>query len=265
MDGSLENAAFLEPFAIVSYQNGFLISDRGNHAVRCLDLRTKKVYTFAGNGKAGYQDGENSRALLDSPAGIAVGDDSTVYITDTGNHVIRAVSPSGRATTYAGGEEGNALGALSEVQFSQPTGLYWSDGVLYVADSGNHRIVAIADGQVALVAGASLTGEDAYCGGYLDGYAENALFSSPQGIFVDEDQTVYVADTGNGAVRMIQNHIVTTLSISGENNTYPVSPRGLWLDDGTLYVGDVFAQVVYSFDVQKKKKNNCGWKEYQGT
>lgn len=91
------------------------------------------------------------------------------------------------------------MGSLKEVRFSGPTGLCWADGVLYVADTDNHRIVAIAGGEATLVAGAELTGDAAVEGDYRDGQAEIACFSSPQGVAVGDDSTVYVADTGTTA------------------------------------------------------------------
>lgn len=146
-DGAFSDAAFEEPWAIVPYADGFLVSDCGNHVIRYLDTAAEQVYTVAGAGTAGYADGSGNSAAFDSPTGLAVGDDGTIYIADTGNHAIRAMDSSGKVTTLAGGEEGCALGSLSDARFSQPTGLCYANGVLYVADSGNHRIAAIADGQ----------------------------------------------------------------------------------------------------------------------
>lgn len=256
-DGDFDEASFSEPWAIVPYLDGLLVSDTGNHVLRYLDLEAGKVYTAAGTGKAGYRDG--SRASFQSPTGLAVGDDGTVYIADTGNHAIRAMDSDGKVTTLAGGEEGCALGSLEEARFSEPTGLCWADGVLYVADSGNHRIVAISDDQVTLVAGATLTGDGAYEGGYRDGSAEQALFSSPQGVAVDAEGNVYVADTGNGAVRKIENGTVYTLASMEDSSTYPVSPRGLWLDGEKLYVGDVFANTLFCCNVYPS-----GWQQLNG-
>lgn len=192
-------------------------------------------------------------ASIDSPTGLAVDDEDTVYIADMGNNAIRAMDQNGNVTTYVGGEEGCALGALSEARFSQPTGLCWADGVLYVADSGNHRVVAIKDGQVTLVAGAHLTGDDAYEGGFLNGPAESARFSNPQGVAIGEDGTVYIADSGNGAVRAVKDGYVTTLTAMDSGSTYPVSPQGLLPAGDTLYVGDVFSRVLFSCEARAEE------------
>lgn len=249
-DGTFAKAVFSEPWAVVPYLDGLLVSDTGNHVLRYLDLEKERVYTAVGTGEAGYRDGKSSRASFDSPTGLAVDDEGTVYIADTGNNVIRAMNEDGTVTTYAGSEEGCALGSREEAMFSQPTGLCWADGVLYVADSGNHRIVAIEGDEVTLVAGAELTGDAAVEGDFLNGPAELARFANPQGVAVGEDGAVYVADTGNGAVRVIQDGYVTTLAAMDSGGTYPVSPRGLLLSGDTLYVGDVFAQVLFACGTQ---------------
>lgn len=250
-DGDFDQALFSEPWAIAPYLDGFLVSDTGSHTLRYLNLEQQQVYTAAGTGEAGYEDGLGIEAAFDSPTGLAVGEDGTVYIADTGNHVIRAMDSEGNVTTYAGSAEGSALGnSRKTIRFSSPTGLCYDDGVLYVADSGNHRIVALQDDQVALVAGATLSGEWDDQGAYWNDEAGQACFSNPQGLAMGADGTLYIADTGNGAVRALKDGFVTTL-LEGENGaTYPVSPRGLLLAGDTLYVGDVFARVLLTCDAQ---------------
>ena len=246
-DGAFDQAAFSEPWAVVPYGDGLLVTDAGNHALRYLDLEQERVYTAAGTGSAGYQNGTGVRAAFDTPTGLAVGEDGTVYIADTGNHVIRAMDEDGRVTTFAGSREGCALGALDEALFSQPTGLCWADGVLYVADTGNHRVVAIADGQVTLVAGAALSGDAAYEGGYLNGPAEAARFASPQGVAVGSDGVVYIADTENSAVRVVKDGYVTTLDRGESGDVSLVSPRGLLAEGDTLLVGDTFSRLLLQY------------------
>lgn len=243
-DGPVDEAMFSEPWSVVPYREGLLISDTGNHVIRYLDLEKEQVSTVVGTGAPGAQNGVGQQASFHRPTGLAVGEDGTVYIADTDNHVIRAMDTTGRVTTYAGGDEGCQLGTRQEAQFSGPTGLCWADGVLYVADTGNHRIVAIEGNQVTLVTGAVPGEAEDNPGGYLDGAAELAQFSNPQGVAVGEDGTVFLADTGNRAIRMLRDGEVTTLAQGTGSETYPVSPRGILVNETGLYVGDVFAQVL---------------------
>ncbi len=247
-DEDLENSAFSQPWGLIPWQEGLLVADTGNHAVRFLDLEEEQVYTAVGTGKAGFADGKGRKAAFDRPCGLAIDDQGLVYIADAGNHAIRTMDEQGRVKTLLGGIQGSALGDLKQTRLCEPTGLCWADGVLYIADTGNHRILALEDGHVRLVAGAPLTGDAAMEGDYLNGPADVARFSSPQGVAVGADGTVYVADTGNGAVRAIRNGYVTTLLRSENAATWPVAPVGLLADGNTLLVGDSFSRVVLQLD-----------------
>ena len=55
-DGTFDQAAFSEPWAIVPYSDGFLVSDTGNHVLRYLNMDKGKIYTAAGTGKAGFRN-----------------------------------------------------------------------------------------------------------------------------------------------------------------------------------------------------------------
>ncbi|WP_162612214.1 hypothetical protein [Flavonifractor sp. An306] len=87
-DGPFAQAAFSEPWAIVPYDGGFLVSDTGNHVLRYLDLVEEKVCTGAGTGRADFCDGTGEQAAFDSPTGLAVDNQGTVYIADTGNGAV---------------------------------------------------------------------------------------------------------------------------------------------------------------------------------
>lgn len=130
------------------------------------------------------------------------------------------------------------------------SGMAVVDGVLYVADTGSHRILTVTGGRVEVLAGARLTGDAAYEGGYLDGSAGVAMFSGPQGVAVGPDGSVYIADTGNSAVRVLRGGVVTTLAAAGDSDTWPVSPRALLVYNGLLYVGDVFSRSTGVIDVR---------------
>lgn len=220
-DGDAGDAVFSEPWALAPYRDGLLISDSGNGALRYLDLNAGKVYTAL--------DG------LELPTGLA-SDGVKVYVADTGADTIWTLDENGGAAK------------LITAGLSEPTGLCWQDGVLYIADTGSHRILAYKDGRLSTVAGAALPGDAAIEGGFLDGAADEAQFASPQGIAISEDGRIYVADTGNGAVRLIEDGYVTTLAENEGGGSALVSPRGLAIVSGALYVGDVFSRSVLRLD-----------------
>jgi sugar lactone lactonase YvrE len=120
-----------------------------------------------------------------------------------------------------------------------PTGLAWDDGVLYICETDKNRIVSFKDGKVELVAGKAIADGDEYQGGYVNGKTSVAEFDHPVGILAN-DGTIYVSDTGNLAVRQIKDGRVTTLADSGDVGYKASYPRGLALSGTDLIVADVF-------------------------
>lgn len=94
-----------------------------------------------------------------------------------------------------------------------------------------------------------LTGDEEKEGAFADGAAEEACFSGPQRVAAAPDGTLYIADAGNGAVRVLKDSVVSTLDEIGEGKTYPVSPCGILIDGDMLHVGDTFARVLLCAEV----------------
>lgn len=252
MTGDTQKEALLQsPWAIAPYQTsygetGYAVTDTEHHALRF--LTNGKLSTLAGNQRPGSVNGYKTNCSFQRPTGLASDGNGNLYIADTGNHVIRRLDAAGNVTTYAGSVKGRGDGSLLSASFYEPTGLYFSDGVLYVADSGNHRICKIEQGQVTTVAGMPQEerSDGAFDGGYRDGPAASALFQSPQGLAVAGD-AIYVADTGNSAIRKIQQGTVSTLMIrSDTDDLYPVSPRSIAVSGDQLLVSDIFAKEIFT-------------------
>lgn len=82
-----------------------------------------------------------------APAGLAVGADGTLFVADAGNHVVKAITPSGEVRTVAGqaGMAGRNDGKGIAAHFDQPAGLALDGaGSLLVADAGNRALRKIA-------------------------------------------------------------------------------------------------------------------------
>jgi RHS repeat-associated protein len=206
------------------------------------------VTTIAGlAGSPGFADGIASQARFNNLAGVAVGPDDSIFVADAGNNRIRVVrrelDQSGVlqwvVSTVAGnGTSGFADGPANAAQFKSPQGIAVdSGGVVFVADSSNNRIRRIAvDGTVTTIAGDGLAG-------LQDGPGSQARFNAPRGLAIDYLGNIYVADTGNAAVRMINpSGQVSTLAGDGTigSNDSPGArfdcPSGVAVNGSTVYV-----------------------------
>ena len=98
VDGFETHALFNTPTGIAIDSNNILyVCDSGNNIIRVI-AQTYAVTTLAGGGGrniAGYLDGMGTSALFNSPEYIAVGKTGVVFVSDTGNNIIRAIQPSG--------------------------------------------------------------------------------------------------------------------------------------------------------------------------
>jgi DNA-binding beta-propeller fold protein YncE len=124
------------------------VSDTLNHVIRRIDFEADVIETVAGNGEAGFSgDGEDATsAQLNNPRDLEISPDGQrLYIADELNHRIRVLDlESGVIDTVAGngdgGYDGEAM-APTEAALFRPAGLEFdNDGLLYIADTYNHRV-----------------------------------------------------------------------------------------------------------------------------
>lgn len=228
-DSALNDSYFKEPWAVAPFLDGYAVSDSANNVVRFIAHDRNKVQTATGQRAKGSLNGYGIGATFNRPTGLATDEAGNLYIADTGNNRIRKLTNTGTITTY--------LENLNE-----PTGLCWKNGSLYICESGANRILRAENGSVTVVAG---SGGEALA----DGSAEQAQFHDPQGVTVADDGIIYVSDTGNNAVRKIQNGVVSTIAVCDQNamDPSPVAPVGLMVKGDRLYVCDNFSRAVLTY------------------
>lgn len=172
----------------------------GNIVVADTDNGTLRRVTPAGVVTT-IADGAGQPYRFHRPQGVAVDTLGTIYVSDTDDQTVRKIDADGVVRLVAGRSlrSGAQDGALGVATFGSPTALAVdAAGTLYVADRANHTIRRIAaDGTVTTIAGMNCEpGTD-------DGVGAAARFNGPAGLAVDSRGVLYVADTGNHAVRQI--------------------------------------------------------------
>ncbi len=262
-DGPVGVGKFNSPVDLGIIGDYLYVADMDNNSIRRVNISTGETSTFAGAPTyTGVTDDTGDKSRFNTPGGIAI-EGNTLYIADTFNHIIRKIdAETGTATTIAGraGVSGNTDSTESAAVFNSPTDVIAdaSGEYIYIVDTDNHviRSMNIASGEVRSFVG--------YPGssGSADGIGNVARFNSPKrGVRVGDK--LYVVDTGNHAIRVIDlpTKEVTTLAgekgIGGWADTDGSSggaarfnsPGDIDTDGAFLYVADTGNHVIRKVDL----------------
>jgi hypothetical protein len=200
------------------------IADQFNHAIRMVSAGSGVITTIAGTGTFGYSGdgGPATSARLDGPEGLAIDSAGDVYLSDSGNFVVREVSAaSGVISTIVGigtsGYSGDG-GPATQAQLGHLWGIA-VDGLnnVYLADWSNQRIrmVSAATGNISTVAGNGIAG---YSG---DGSAAtSAELNLPETVASDLNGNLYIGDADNYRIRT-----VSSVSSGGGSINSPTLPQ----------------------------------------
>jgi DNA-binding beta-propeller fold protein YncE len=145
-DGPNERAGFAQPSGLASDGKVLYVADSEASSIRAVDARaTGRTRTLAGSGDLfgfGADDGVGSAARFQHPLGVALHGD-TLFVADTFNHLIRAVDVKSGAVTRWLGTGRPEPGTADAIGLAEPGGLSVAGETLYVADTNNHRVLAI--------------------------------------------------------------------------------------------------------------------------
>jgi sugar lactone lactonase YvrE len=211
------------------------------------NLANAIITTVAGNGNAVY-NGDGNLADLNSISGsfgLVVDGAGNVFISDFNNSRVRKVDTNGIISTVAGngtnGFSGDG-GFATNACLGNPSGLALdAGGNLYIADFGNNYIRKVdTNGIITTIAG---TGSGTYDGD--GGAATNASLFNPYGLTFDRAGNLYIADSDNNVIRMINpTGIISTVPVNGL-----VFPTGVALDSaGDLYIADCNGNTIIKMD-----------------
>lgn len=202
------------PWGMVVANGQLYIAMAGVHQVWTMDLARRTVSVFAGTGAEGIDDGSRQDATLSQPSELAT-DGSTLFWVDPESSSVRRtpLSGDGPVKTIVGKglfDFGDKDGPADTARLQHPQGIAYANGLLYVADTYNHKVRTVdpSTGQVSTVAG---TGK----AGLADGPGSAAQLNEPAGVSAAKG-TLYIADTNNSVVRLLDEGTgrVSTLVLS---------------------------------------------------
>jgi DNA-binding beta-propeller fold protein YncE len=214
--GPARETALSSPWDVAVLDGTLYVAMAGTHQLWAMPLAGRVISPHTGNGQEALVDGPHARASMNQPSGLAT-DGRRLWVADSEASAIRVVEPGpgGTIRTVIGeglfefGDE-DGIGAAA-VRLQHPLGVAWHDGVVWIADTYNHKIKRLDPerAECRTFAGSGQAGS-------ADGPREKAGFSEPSGLSVAAGH-VWVADTNGGAVRAvdIETGHVTTVKLEG--------------------------------------------------
>lgn len=213
------------------------------------------IGTWAGTGIAGGSGdgGWAWAANLNDPLAITLDSKGDLLIADAGNNrvqivtVINAPSIGSQPSTVMNTFAGNGL-----VATFNPRGLALTGNMLYFSDGTANRVrwTNLSTGEVGLLAGNGVAAYTGDTSSTVTGYATSASLNEPRGLAVDSSGNVYIADSGNNRIRMVNTSgLISTVAGDGtagySGDSGPAtsaeinSPYGVAVDSsGNLYIAE---------------------------
>ncbi len=250
-DGDFALAEFSRPQGLALSQDGdvLYIADRENHTVRAADLTSNSVTTVAGTGEPAnaFSGGVATETEITSPWDLHR-EQNALYIAGAGRHQIWQLDlRTGMIDLFAGtGAEGINDGPRLTATLSQPSGLAAANGKLYFSDPEASAIRSISlrlDGELL-----TLVGEGLFSWGDEVGTFEETQLQHAIGIEVVNDNLLYVADTYNHRIKILDLETQTSTTLVGDGTSgfsdgraeqaQLSEPSGLSATSDSLYVAD---------------------------
>lgn len=214
--GPLDGRRLNSPWDLQFAHGVLFVAMAGSHQVAGIDVQGGFIAVHAGSGREDHVDGPLLAAALAQPSGLT-SDGENLFLADSETSSIRAVSldpRGGHVRTVVGKglfDFGDVDGLGQGVRLQHPMGVVFANGILYVADTYNNKLKAIA---LSSLRAQTIAGSGQ--AGLRDGDAGESMFDEPTGL-AHAGGCLYVADTNNHAVRKLDlaAGLVSTLPLRG--------------------------------------------------
>ncbi|HRI63886.1 MAG TPA: hypothetical protein PK156_06600 [Polyangium sp.] len=244
MDGVGSDALLTANSILAIWGDTLYLGD--NSTVRTANVITAEVKTIAGAaGTAGFADAAYGFDARFNNVNAFATDGTTVWVADSGNHLLRGISINAPYTTTtvagAAGMAGTVDGPGPQARFDTIRGLTYLNGILYIVDATAVvlRSYNPVTNEVKTLAGV------AYAVGNQDGIGSTARFSSPRYLTSDGSNRIFIAETQGSIIRQynVNTGEVKTLAGTGlcghVDGPAPAArintPRGIAYDGQRIY------------------------------
>jgi DNA-binding beta-propeller fold protein YncE len=212
--GPARETDFRSPWDLALFGDFLYIAMAGTHQIWRVDLSEGFAEPFAGDGVEAIRDGDRRRAWLAQPSGLSI-EEGRLYFVDSETSSVRYVElpPGDQVHTLVGTglfDFGDIDGVGDQARLQHPIGLTVHDGIVYVADSYNHKIKRLYPDERRVE---SWVGRGEH--GSADGAGTDAEFDEPGGLSI-AGNSLFVADTNNHAIRVVDldDGTVSTLKLT---------------------------------------------------